>query len=306
MVAFICFFMRNYAVYAQIKPPMYTLNNSSPYRIFLAVSIAILFHTLLGILLFQLLPKIEQKKTIPIQLVITSKTTSQSIKTQNSTPSNKPEEDAQDILNKEHQKNAANKIITTSGTSNTSISSSQDKSKERDSKTTPTQTLKPIKQENIFIPKIKTDLPDVRLDIAKSSKSHAASKSFTDLSSLFSQQKDMEASVTQISSNPKLPQLSDYEQKLFAKLNTAKFHDQLHPIISQLQSSKTLTLKLVLFSNGSLKNAFITETSNDKPLDKAVRRIALDASPYPTPPPEDKSIGYKYQVTIQYNPISVQ
>ena len=285
---------------------MHTLNNSSPYRIFLAVSIAILFHTLLGIIVFQLLPKIEPKKTIPIKLVIASNATSQSIKTQSSTPANKPEEDAQDILNKERLQNATQKIITTSGTSNTNISSSNDKSKERDSKTTPTQALKPIKQENIFIPKIKTDLPDVRQDIAKSSKSHAASKSFTELSSLFLQQKEMESSVTQISSDPKLPKLSDYEQKLFAKLNTAKFHDRLHPIISQLKSSKTLTLKLVLFSKGSLKNAFITETSNDKPLDNAVRRIALDASPYPPPPPTDKSIGFKYKVTIQYNPVSAQ
>jgi len=285
---------------------MYTLNKTSSYRIFLAVSIAILFHTLLGILVFQLLPKIEQKKTIPIQLVIASKATSQSIKTRTSTPSNRPEEDAQEILNKERRQDAARETITTSGTSNTSIAASKDNSKEIDTKTTPTQSLKPIKQENIFIPKIKTDLPDVRQDIAKSSKSHAASKSFMELSSLFLQQKEMEASVTQISSNPKLPQLSDYEQKLFAKLNTAKFHDRLYPIISQLKNSKTLTLKLVLFSNGSLKNAYITETSNNKPLDKAVRRIALDASPYPTPPATDKSIGFKYQVTIQYNPISAQ
>ena len=285
---------------------MHTLNKIPSYRIFLAVSIAILFHTLLGILVFQLLPKIETKKTIPIQLVITSKATSQSIKTLASTPSNQPEEDVQDILNKELLQNAAQKTITTSGTSSTSVATNQDKSKERDTQTTPSQSLKTIKQENIFIPKIKTDLPDVRQDIAKSSKSHAASKSFMELSSLFSQQKEMEASVTQISSNPKLPQLSEYEQKLFEKLNTARFHDRLYPIISQLKSSKTLTLKLVLFSNGSLKNAFITETSNNKPLDKAVRRIALDASPYPPPPATDKSIGFKYQVTIQYNPISDQ
>ena len=285
---------------------MYTLNNTSPYRIFLAVSIAILFHTLLGILVFQLLPKIEPKKSIPIQLVITSKATSQSIKTQNSTLSNVAKENSQDILNKEYEQNAAKKVITTSGASNTNIASSEGESEELDEKTTPNQSLKPIKQENFFIPKIKTDLPDVRQDIAKSSKSHAASKSFTELSSLFLQQKEMESSVTQISSNPTLPKLSAYEQKLFKKLNTAKFHDILYPIISQLKGSKTLTLKLVLFSNGSLKNALITQTSNNKPLDKAVRRIALDASPYPPPPPEDKSIGFKYQVTIQYNPISTR
>jgi len=306
LVVFTHFLRTNYTVYAQTKSFMYTLNKTSPYRIFLAISIAILFHTLLGILVFQLSPKIESKKTIPIQLVITSKATSQSIKTQTSTPSNRPEVDAQDILNKEHQQNAAKKTIITSGSSNTSVVISQDTSEERDNKTTPTQALKPIKQENIFIPKIKTNLPDARQDIAKSSKSHAESKSFTELSSLFLQQKEMDSAVTQISSNPKLPELSDYEQKLFEKLNTAKFHDMLYPIISQLKSSKTLTLKLILFSNGSLKNASITKTSNNKSLDKAVRRIALDASPYPLPPAADKSIGFKYQVMIQYNPISAQ
>lgn len=282
---------------------MHSLNKPSSYSIFLAVTIAILFHTLLGIIAFQLFPDIEPKKTIPIQLVINSEATSQSNKTQANTPSSQPEENSEDILNKEALQNSAKKTIITSGESSANIASSQDNSTDKDIKTNPTQALKSIKQENIFIPKIKTDLPDVRQDIAKSSKNQAASKSFSELTSLFFQQKEMEASVTQISSNQSLPELSDYEQKLFKKLNTAKFHDRLYPIISKLKSSKTLTLQLALFSNGSLKNARITETSNSKPLDNAVRRIALDASPYPLPPASDKSIEFKYHVTIQYNPI---
>ncbi len=283
---------------------MHKSKNLSSYRISLTLSIAILFHAVLGILLFQLLPNIEPKKTIPIRLIIPSEATSATTKTKANAPSSRPEEDAVDILNKEQLQNASKEFISTTSSSENSVITSQDNAFDKDTKTTPNQSLKTIKQDNIFIPKITTNLPDVRRDLAKSSKNKAASKSFSDMASLFLQQKTMEASVVQLSTDPTIQELSAYEQKIFKKLTNTKYHDQLYPIISKLNESKILTLEIVLFPNGSLKNAHIRQSSNLPKLDNAVRRIALDASPYLKPPTEDSSIGFRYRVSIRYDPIS--
>lgn len=285
---------------------MHDLNTVSSYRITLSISIAILFHTLLGIFLFQFLPELEQKKTIPVQLVVSSKATSSAVKTQANAPSNRPTENAEDILNKEHLQNASSEVVTTVSESRSNAVTAKDNNNEKDKLTTPTQSNKTIKQENIFIPQIKTDLPDVRKDLAESSKSQAASKSFADIASLFRQQQEMEASVVQISSDPELPQLSEYERKLFEKLNNSQFHDRMYPIISQLDKSKTITLELFLFSNGSIKNVQVKHSSGHSILDNAARRTALDASPYPEPPATDKATGFRYQVSIRYDPIRTQ
>lgn len=282
---------------------MQKFNSSSPYRISLAISFAILFHTILGIVLFQILPEIETKKTIPIQLTISSQASSAAIQTRANTAANKPEETAEEILNKEKLQNAAKDIITSTGSSHFSQNSATEKARDSDQITTPDQSSKSVKQENIFIPKIKTDLPDVRRDIAIASKSQTASKSFTEISSLF-QQQESETETIQVTSDPELEKISAYEQLLRKKLTQAQYQDKLYPIISKLNESKLVSLELVIFPNGSIRNALIRKSSNDQKLDQAVRKIALDASPYPAPPKEDKSFGYKYNISIRYEPIS--
>lgn len=282
---------------------MQKFNSSSPYRTSLAISFAILFHTLLGIALFQILPKIETKKTIPIQLTISSTASSSAIQTRANTASNKPEETAEEILNKEKLQNAPKEVVTTTGPSSISDYSAKEKAQSHDQKTTPNQSTESVKQENIFIPKIKTDLPDARKDIAIASKSQAASKSFTEISSLF-QQQETETTTIQVSSNPELEKISAYEALLRKKLTHTKYQDQLYPIISKLKQSKLVSLELVIFPNGSIRNVLIKKSSNDQKLDHAVRKIALDASPYPAPPEADKAFGYKYNISIRYKPIS--
>lgn len=282
---------------------MQKFNSSSPYRTALAISFAILFHTILGIALFQILPKIEIQKSNTIQLTLSSNASSSVIQTRANTASNKPEETAEEILNKETERNASKEIITTTGLSSASEYSAKEKAQSTDQKTTPNQSTESIKQENIFIPKIKTDLPDVRRDIAISSKSQTASKSFTEISSLF-QQQETETTVVQLSSNPELEKISAYEELLRKKLTQTKYQDQLYPIISKLNQSKLITLELTIFPNGAIRNVQIKDSSNDQKLDRAVRKIALDASPYPVPPEADKSFGLKYNVSIKYEPIS--
>ena len=281
---------------------MHKFNSSSPYRISLAISVALLFHTLLGFLLFQILPDIEPQKSIPIQLTISSKATSSAIQTQANAPSNMPEETAEEILNKEKLRNASKEIVTTQGASKISANTSNNTAQSNDQKTTPNESSKSVKQENIFIPRIKTDLPDVRRDIAVASKSQAASKSFTEISSLF-QQQETEEKIIQISSEPELEEISEYEKQLRQKLTQSQYQDPLYPIISQLRQSKLVTLELALFPNGSIKNVIVKRSSNNQVLDQAVKRIALDASPYPAPPKSDKSIGFKYSVSIRYEPL---
>lgn len=282
---------------------MQKFSSSSPYRTSLAISCAIAAHIVLAIALFKALPKLESKTTIPIQLTISSKAASSAIQTQANNASNMPEETAQEILNKEKLLKASKEIITTTGPSNISDNSSTEKNRGDDQKTTPNQSTKSVKQENIFIPKIKTDLPDVRRDISIASKNQAASKSFTEISSLF-QQEETEQTTVQLSSDPELKQLSDYEVLLRKKLTEAKYQDQLYPIISKLNQSKLVTLELVVFPNGSVRNVRIKKSSNHQKLDQAVRKIALDASPYPVPPESDREFKFKYYVSIRYEPIS--
>lgn len=284
---------------------MQKFNSSSPYRTLLAISFAILFHTILAISLFQILPKIETEKTVSIQLTISSQASSSAIQTRANNAANKPEESAEEILNKEKAQNASKEVITSTGESLFSDHSSTQQAEKTDQKTTPDQSTVSVKQENIFIPKIKTDLPDVRRDIAISSKSQAASKSFTEISSLF-QQQESETEVVQTSSDPEREKISAYEEALRKKLTQAQYQDKLYPIISKLSESKLVSLELVIFPNGSIRNVLIKKSSNDQKLDQAVRRIALEASPYPEPPKEDRSFGYKYNITIRYEPPSAR
>ncbi len=284
---------------------MQKYNSSSPYRTSLALSLAILFHIILGIILLKILPKIEVKRTIPIQLTVSSKASSSAIQTRANTASNKPKESAEEILNKEKLQNASKETITSTGSSSVSEYSAKEKSQSTDQKTTPNQSTESVKQENIFIPKIKTDLPDVRRDIAISSKSQATSKSFTEISSLF-QQQETDATIAHISSDPELEKISPYEEHLYNKLTHTKYQDQLYPIISKLNQSKSITLELTIFPNGTIKNVRVKRSSNDQKLDQAVRKIALSASPYPIPPTSDKSFGYKYSVSIRYEPSLTQ
>jgi TonB family protein len=282
---------------------MQKFSSSSPYRTSLAISFAIAVHTVLGIALLKVLPDIESKKTIPIQLTISSKATSSAIQTQANNAANKPEETAEEILNKEKLLTASKEIITTTSSSNFSDKSATEKTRGNDQKTTPNQSTKSVKQENIFIPKIKTDLPDARRDISIASKNQAASKSFTEISSLF-QQEETEQTTVQLSSDPELREISAYEILIIKKLTNAKYQDQLYPIISKLNQSKLVTLELVVFPNGSVRNVRIKKSSNDQKLDQAVRKIALDASPYPVPPESDKEFNFKYYVSIRYEPIA--
>lgn len=282
---------------------MHNFNSSSPHRIVLAISFALAFHTLLGIALLQLLPDTEVKKTIPVQLTLSSRATSSAIQTRANTPANTPEETAKEILNKEKQQDAAKEIITTASPSHFSNNSAKDKTQGNDKKTTPNESKKSVKQENIFIPKVKTDLPDVRRDIAAASRSQAASKSFSEISNLF-QQQETETNIVQLSSNPELKQLSAYEEQLRKKLTHTQYQDKLYPIISKLKQSRLVTLELVIFPNGSIRNVVIKKASGHNTLDKAVRKIALDASPYAVPPESDRSFGYRYTVSIRYKPIS--
>ena len=91
---------------------------------------------------------------------------------------------------------------------------------------------------------------------------------------------DEDAPVARISEEDK-PQLSDYELTLWEAIaREIRYHD----LFAELEEVRQVTLGLRLMSNGALERTRIEQSSGHETLDGIARQAALSASPYPEPP----------------------
>ena len=131
-----------------------------------------------------------------------------------------------------------------------------------------------------------------------------SSSALQGLQNIFSRQnsKAKTQNETQQISTKSLEELSEYEIQLLQRLSRKELYDEFHPVMEKNRRTNTsYTLTLQLFPNGTIKNAYISSSSNIKEIDKLAIRTAFSASPYPKPPSEDITKDFKYNIPIIYD-----
>ncbi|MBK1872850.1 MULTISPECIES: energy transducer TonB family protein [Marinobacter] len=104
--------------------------------------------------------------------------------------------------------------------------------------------------------------------------------------------------VTKITLSPSEqdPYLIKLATHLATKLETLRI-----PAIRQLTDTSTMELELQLLSNGALTRARVVKSTGIQQIDLAAYQAALSASPYPEPPPDQKSKS-RFEVKLVFSP----
>lgn len=258
---------------------------------FLALSMAICFHVIVAVGLYQSFPKIETEKTQTIQLTI-SATSQEAVIGKIAAVAHADAPTPIENLGKQNaQQNDAPIVVSSHQIAKEQTSQNHSQNN---------QEAKGTHQPTIAIPKIATPLPDALRQLNQSNKTQVQRVPFSNMVDVF-QQKEIDNEVAVIRSDPKLPPLSDYEKILLEKLVQSQHYDNQYPI-SQLSGVHKLQLEIQLHASGAIKNASIKTSSNNKKLDQAAIRAALSASPYPPPPMTDAHKGFRYNIHILYDP----
>lgn len=245
-------------------------------RLSLAVFIAILIHTVIAIALYWLSPTLFeiQEKTIPFQLISSSKS---------SLSSNASK------LSSEENARAAQEYLATLNQSHFTQSSKRDTSK----KANHNQDIQKQTQEN-------TPAKNQQRQSEQLFKSSNPSKAISGLQDIFSQRSlaTQSSSAKQLSTKD-IEQLNEYEILLLNTLNKGALYDAFHEVMQENKREEvTYTITLYLFPNGAIKNASIQQASGIKEIDELAIQAAYQASPYPTPPRDDIQKGYKYHIPM--------
>jgi len=273
---------------------MLDTNDPISLRLFLCGAIALILHVLLGILLSKPLFTEVENRSVPVQIVLPSQasnTLSRSSQSSTATQSqqSQPLPAAAATLNP-HQ-------VVTHSASNTQINAPQPHE---------TSSKPPIQEGAALsaptVPTISTPtLPDFRSQLNKTSSASAANSVLSDFARVFTQ-KAVVAENVQISSENETP-LDEYELALLKKVVESQFGNKLYPFRS-MDKRRKLVVEIKLLTTGQVIKARVTEPSGDAKLDAAALKGALNASPYPPPPPKDAAKGYKYLLPIIYEPVS--
>lgn len=104
--------------------------------------------------------------------------------------------------------------------------------------------------------------------------------------------------ITQISEPAQQTSYIDLLAARIVSYATPYFNDAYR---AELTAVTAVEVELQLMNNGALIGASITQPSGDAVLDRAAYRGALGASPYPEPPAGNKE-GNRFRVTIKFAP----
>ncbi|MFP3979412.1 MULTISPECIES: energy transducer TonB family protein [Marinobacter] len=92
------------------------------------------------------------------------------------------------------------------------------------------------------------------------------------------------------------PYLIKLATHLATKLETLRI-----PAIKKLTNTSTMALELQLLSNGALTRARVVKSTGIEQIDLAAYQAALSASPYPEPPPDQRSKS-RFEVKLVFSP----
>lgn len=246
-------------------------------RFYIALFGAVLSHSILFLVLFLYAPSIElERKTIPFQLI--SNDTAGQSSNKNSMSQSENALAAQEFLRTLNE-SKFEKLIKKNTQSSPQINNTN----------------------SIFKPNSIDENPFIHQPIFK--QSNNSSSALQGLQNIFSKQKNKERlqnEIRQVTTNS-LEELTEYEIRLLQKLAQNELYDDFHPVMERnKQADIRYTITLQLFSNGTIKNAKISKSSNIKEIDSLAIKSAFTASPYPKPPKEDINKDFKYSIPIIY------
>jgi len=123
------------------------------------------------------------------------------------------------------------------------------------------------------------------------------------LKSLFKttdQENQAQPQVTQISTR-EAEQLSTYQLTLIQHLSKAQLYDQFNRYMSQTgKKAISFEVSIKLFASGAISFASLSQSTGNDTLDQLAINAVYNASPYPAPPANDASKGFRYLVPMRY------
>lgn len=278
-----------------LQVPMYEISRATPYRIMLAVSIALLIHTLAGLFLEKYrIPSPRPQKTIQFELVRSGDQPNASQATISARP-------RAESASGNHQEPVLEKPRPQPQTVQKPLVTTQSSLPER-AAPTQSKTEKPVEHPNPASHRpAPAQRPKTHASNSQSSKastqSHSAHKSKAGAHTLPSNQ-GKTSGITELNTHQDKP-LSAYERILWEHIaQRVRFA----PFMQDLRQVRTVRLQLDLMSNGALEAVRVIRSSGDPAVDAAARHATLLASPYPPPPASHADNGYRFQVELQFTP----
>lgn len=280
---------------------MYEISSATTYRIMLAVSIALLAHTLLGLFLERYRFPDTTARTVEFQLVRSGEpqTPTRAATPTQAAPVSQAEPRQQHSSRKKagvaqpEKPKTLPPIISTIAPSETASPTSEHSSRKQ---------TKPVPSSNRTPPASpKPSRTTAEPPVPASSPRKATSPSRPSRSGVHTLQSDTgkQSGVTQLNTHHVKP-LSAYERVLWEHIAQ---RIRFAPFMRNLQARRTVRLQLNLMSNGTLEAVRVIRSSGDAIVDAAARRATLLASPYPPPPAEEAGNGYRFQVELQFAPV---
>lgn len=265
------------------------VSKSSGLRITLSLSIAFLFHTLIGIYFAKWTINEPEETTSTLNVTLKRISSIESIfapvgseatvtEDSSSTPVTRPE------------------IIDTTGLSSHSAPTPQ-----VPIEATPTENQNNLAQTNPSLPpRIKAPTFNTIGARPTPTSTHSSGSAFEQLNHLFTQKEETENTVPQISTRTST-KITPYIRKLIQKVAQSQRFDRKYEL-SNLKIARSILIEIKLFANGALENVRIIKTSGDSYLDASTKRSAFLASPFPPPPIEDMKNNYTYEIEMLYSP----
>jgi protein TonB len=271
------------------------VTSSSQLRIALSLSVALLFHTLVGIFL---------AKWIPHEPVVTIDNISVTLKQPDSVASTNNSGGASAQRSETQSSGGTRDVVTTTDSSQLITAPSEPRTIQPEIAVPATANeSRPTTSSSNSTPNA-PEIPIKRPQFTTIGNRPAPSSSqggdFNQFSQLFAQRDDLTPLQAQISTTTG-DTMDPYLLLLVQKLSQSQFHDGQFKY-STLTISRSLVVEVKLLPSGALENARIMKSSGDEKLDKAALRAAFLASPYPPPPIEDMHKAYTYQITLNYSP----
>jgi len=276
---------------------MYEISSATTYRIMLAVSIALLAHTLLGLFLERYRIPDSTPRTVEFQLVRSGepKPPAKAAATVRPAPASQTQPRQQSNRKPASPGHQAKPktvppIISTIAPSETATPAPEHEVQPREK---PETTQPPARQTGHSA---KTTPPAPASTPQPVASPPAATRSGA--RTLESKTGKL-SGVTQLNTHQTKP-LSAYERVLWEHIAQ---RIRFAPFMRNLSELKTVRLQLNLMSNGTLEAVRVIRSSGDPIVDAAAKHATLLASPYPPPPANRADNGYRFQVELQFTPV---
>lgn len=281
---------------------MYEISSATTYRITLAVSIALLIHTLVGLFLDRYrIPEPHPQKTIQFELVRsgdqpdTTRTATASKATPVSAPATRTLPPKKPVVEKPERKPQTTKqpVVTTQSTAPERTAPHASKPRQTDRPPSVARRTHPPSKARQHAKEQPQNSQASKASVQSDSSRQAKAGAHT-----LPSDQGKTSGITELNTHQDRP-LSAYERVLWEHIAQ---QIRFAPFMQNLQQVRTVRLQLDLMSNGTLEGVSVIRSSGNPAVDAAARHATLLASPYPPPPASHADNGYRFQVELKFTP----